>query len=204
MTRLLDFQGSHHLWTPLSVSENSASPLPKLIWKPCPVEIIWYISADCHCRLRKYKTDCESLNNDWQGLKKVLFMFLKNKLFGFCLISLAHMGRWNEVSDVYQKSNWGGTGLFRQEEIFYWWSWSRRGMPHTASVSLGRFRGWAVSSGRRGGFQRTLLRFLSWSFLPQSGTVECRRMSCPPLNCSPDSLPVHIAGQCCKVCRRKC
>ncbi|KAB0393849.1 hypothetical protein E2I00_006559 [Balaenoptera physalus] len=37
-----------------------------------------------------------------------------------------------------------------------------------------------------------------------SGTVECRRMSCPPLNCSPDSLPVHIAGQCCKVCRPKC
>ncbi|KAJ8777702.1 hypothetical protein J1605_014355 [Eschrichtius robustus] len=37
-----------------------------------------------------------------------------------------------------------------------------------------------------------------------SGAVECRRMSCPPLNCSPDSLPVHIAGQCCKVCRPKC
>ncbi|KAL6064433.1 hypothetical protein STEG23_020160, partial [Scotinomys teguina] len=29
-------------------------------------------------------------------------------------------------------------------------------------------------------------------------------MSCPPLNCSPDSLPVHISGQCCKVCRPKC
>ncbi|XP_022418119.2 protein kinase C-binding protein NELL1-like [Delphinapterus leucas] len=38
----------------------------------------------------------------------------------------------------------------------------------------------------------------------KSGAVECRRMSCPPLNCSPDSLPVHIAGQCCKVCRPKC
>ncbi|XP_070129538.1 protein kinase C-binding protein NELL1 isoform X4 [Equus przewalskii] len=38
----------------------------------------------------------------------------------------------------------------------------------------------------------------------KSGAVECRRMSCPPLNCSPDSLPVHVAGQCCKVCRPKC
>ncbi|CAD7671475.1 unnamed protein product [Nyctereutes procyonoides] len=38
----------------------------------------------------------------------------------------------------------------------------------------------------------------------KGGAVECRRMSCPPLNCSPDSLPVHIAGQCCKVCRPKC
>ncbi|XP_076399414.1 protein kinase C-binding protein NELL1 isoform X3 [Peromyscus maniculatus bairdii] len=38
----------------------------------------------------------------------------------------------------------------------------------------------------------------------KSGAVECRRMSCPPLNCSPDSLPVHIPGQCCKVCRPKC
>ncbi|KAM7330769.1 hypothetical protein ACRRTK_009958 [Alexandromys fortis] len=38
----------------------------------------------------------------------------------------------------------------------------------------------------------------------KSGAVECRRMSCPPLNCSPDSLPVHISGQCCKVCRPKC
>ncbi|XP_063112864.1 protein kinase C-binding protein NELL1 isoform X3 [Cavia porcellus] len=38
----------------------------------------------------------------------------------------------------------------------------------------------------------------------KSGVVECRRMSCPPLNCSPDALPVHIAGQCCKVCRPKC
>nr|XP_023415949.1 protein kinase C-binding protein NELL1-like [Cavia porcellus] len=38
----------------------------------------------------------------------------------------------------------------------------------------------------------------------KSGVVECRRMSCPPPNCSPDALPVHIAGQCCKVCRPKC
>nr|XP_054380574.1 protein kinase C-binding protein NELL1-like isoform X6 [Pongo abelii] len=38
----------------------------------------------------------------------------------------------------------------------------------------------------------------------KSGAVECRRMSCPPLSCSPDSLPVHVAGQCCKVCRPKC
>lgn len=51
--------------------------------------------------------------------------------------------------------------------------------------------------------QRTPQRPLSLSFPDQSGAVECRRMSCPPLNCSPDSLPVHIPGQCCKVCRRK-
>ncbi|XP_075783858.1 protein kinase C-binding protein NELL1 isoform X6 [Pelodiscus sinensis] len=38
----------------------------------------------------------------------------------------------------------------------------------------------------------------------KSGVVECRRMSCPPLNCSPDTLPVHIGGQCCKICRSKC
>ncbi|OCT83612.1 hypothetical protein XELAEV_18021754mg [Xenopus laevis] len=38
----------------------------------------------------------------------------------------------------------------------------------------------------------------------KNGAVECRRMLCPPLNCSSDSLPVHIAGQCCKVCRPKC
>ncbi|KAH0620832.1 hypothetical protein JD844_021642 [Phrynosoma platyrhinos] len=37
----------------------------------------------------------------------------------------------------------------------------------------------------------------------KSGVVECRRMACPPLNCSPDGLPVHIAGQCCKVCKCK-
>lgn len=60
---------------------------------------------------------------------------------------------------------------------------------------------WASST--KGTLKGALLRFLSLSFLPQSGAVECRRMSCPPLNCSPDSLPVHIAGQCCKVCRRK-
>ncbi|XP_062823867.1 protein kinase C-binding protein NELL1 isoform X8 [Anolis carolinensis] len=38
----------------------------------------------------------------------------------------------------------------------------------------------------------------------KNGVVECRRMACPPLNCSPDGLPVHIAGQCCKVCKSKC
>uniref|UniRef100_A0A8D0H311 VWFC domain-containing protein n=1 Tax=Sphenodon punctatus TaxID=8508 RepID=A0A8D0H311_SPHPU len=38
----------------------------------------------------------------------------------------------------------------------------------------------------------------------KSGVVECRRMSCPPLNCSPDALPVHVADQCCRVCRPKC
>ncbi|XP_060131185.1 protein kinase C-binding protein NELL1 isoform X2 [Zootoca vivipara] len=38
----------------------------------------------------------------------------------------------------------------------------------------------------------------------KSGVVECRRMACPPLNCSPDRLPVHLAGQCCKLCKSKC
>ncbi|XP_038620449.1 protein kinase C-binding protein NELL1 isoform X5 [Tachyglossus aculeatus] len=38
----------------------------------------------------------------------------------------------------------------------------------------------------------------------KSGVVECRRMACPPLSCSPDFLPVHIGGQCCKACRPKC
>lgn len=38
----------------------------------------------------------------------------------------------------------------------------------------------------------------------KNGAVECRRMLCPPLNCSPEHLPIHIPGQCCKVCRPKC
>ncbi|XP_075044525.1 protein kinase C-binding protein NELL1 isoform X2 [Mixophyes fleayi] len=38
----------------------------------------------------------------------------------------------------------------------------------------------------------------------KNGAVECRRMLCPPLNCSPDFLPVHVPGQCCKICRPKC
>lgn len=35
----------------------------------------------------------------------------------------------------------------------------------------------------------------------QNGAVECRRMFCPPVNCSEDSLPVHVNGTCCKKCR---
>ncbi|XP_064513250.1 protein kinase C-binding protein NELL1 isoform X5 [Pseudopipra pipra] len=38
----------------------------------------------------------------------------------------------------------------------------------------------------------------------KSGVVECRRMSCPPLECPPDALPVHVESQCCKVCKAKC
>ncbi|XP_040528604.1 protein kinase C-binding protein NELL1 isoform X7 [Gallus gallus] len=38
----------------------------------------------------------------------------------------------------------------------------------------------------------------------KSGVVECRRMSCPPLDCPPDALPVHVDSQCCKVCKAKC
>ncbi|XP_063145637.1 protein kinase C-binding protein NELL1 isoform X1 [Candoia aspera] len=38
----------------------------------------------------------------------------------------------------------------------------------------------------------------------KNGVVECRRMACPLLNCSSDGLPVHVTGQCCKVCKSKC
>ncbi|XP_077178142.1 protein kinase C-binding protein NELL1 isoform X5 [Paroedura picta] len=38
----------------------------------------------------------------------------------------------------------------------------------------------------------------------KSGVVECRRIACSPLNCSPDSLPVRVSGQCCKMCKSKC
>ncbi|XP_070813650.1 protein kinase C-binding protein NELL1 [Pituophis catenifer annectens] len=38
----------------------------------------------------------------------------------------------------------------------------------------------------------------------KNGVIECRRMACPLLNCSSDGLPVHITGQCCKVCKSKC
>ncbi|XP_035383802.1 protein kinase C-binding protein NELL1 [Electrophorus electricus] len=37
-----------------------------------------------------------------------------------------------------------------------------------------------------------------------NGIVECRRIFCPPANCSEDQLPVHIDGTCCKMCRPKC
>ncbi|XP_013981708.1 protein kinase C-binding protein NELL1 [Salmo salar] len=37
-----------------------------------------------------------------------------------------------------------------------------------------------------------------------NGVVECRRIFCPPANCSEDSLPVHVVGTCCKKCRPKC
>lgn len=36
------------------------------------------------------------------------------------------------------------------------------------------------------------------------GAVECWRISCPLPGCSPGSLLMHIAGQCCKVCWAKC
>lgn len=26
-------------------------------------------------------------------------------------------------------------------------------------------------------------------------------MSCPPLDCPPDALPVHVESQCCKICK---
>ncbi|KAJ3593373.1 hypothetical protein NHX12_005708 [Muraenolepis orangiensis] len=36
------------------------------------------------------------------------------------------------------------------------------------------------------------------------GVVECRRIFCPPANCSKDALAVHVNGTCCKKCRPKC
>ncbi|TSM20279.1 Protein kinase C-binding protein NELL1 [Bagarius yarrelli] len=38
----------------------------------------------------------------------------------------------------------------------------------------------------------------------RNGTVACRKIFCPPVNCSEDSLPVHFNGTCCKKCRSKC
>lgn len=84
--------------------------------------------------------------------KRCYLCSCKNRLFVFCLISLAHMGRWSEASDVYQKSNWGGTGSCRLEKRLYLWSWGRLGIPHRASVSLMRFLGWAVSVFHKGDF----------------------------------------------------
>lgn len=44
---------------------------------------------------------------------------------------------------------------------------------------------------------------LTQSVLFQNGVVECRRIFCPPANCSQDWLPVHVDGICCKKCRRE-
>ncbi|KAJ3592932.1 hypothetical protein NHX12_005270, partial [Muraenolepis orangiensis] len=38
----------------------------------------------------------------------------------------------------------------------------------------------------------------------KDGVVECRRIFCPPANCSKDALAVHVNGTCCKKCRPKC
>ncbi|XP_071975037.1 protein kinase C-binding protein NELL1 isoform X2 [Engystomops pustulosus] len=38
----------------------------------------------------------------------------------------------------------------------------------------------------------------------KNGAIECRHMMCPPVNCSPEYLPIHVPGQCCKICRPKC
>uniref|UniRef100_A0A8C2W9W8 Neural EGFL like 1 n=1 Tax=Cyclopterus lumpus TaxID=8103 RepID=A0A8C2W9W8_CYCLU len=37
----------------------------------------------------------------------------------------------------------------------------------------------------------------------KNGAVECRRIFCPPANCSEDSVAVHVDGTCCKRCRRE-
>lgn len=136
--------------------------------------------------------------------KRCYLCSCKNRLFVFCLIYLSHIGRWNEASDVYQKSNWGGMGSFGLQKYFICgpgvdWEF----------LTLLPFPWWGFWDERWGSSRRETFKGHFWdsfpcpSFLPQSGTVQCRRMTCPPLSCSPDSLPVHIAGQCCKVCRRK-
>ncbi|MEQ2187995.1 Protein kinase C-binding protein nell1 [Goodea atripinnis] len=38
----------------------------------------------------------------------------------------------------------------------------------------------------------------------KNGVVECRRVFCPPANCSDNMLPVHVDGTCCKTCRPQC
>ncbi|XP_073434408.1 protein kinase C-binding protein NELL1 isoform X4 [Dendrobates tinctorius] len=38
----------------------------------------------------------------------------------------------------------------------------------------------------------------------KNGAIECRHILCPPVNCSPEYLPIHVPGQCCKICRPKC
>ncbi|XP_077143310.1 protein kinase C-binding protein NELL1 isoform X2 [Ranitomeya variabilis] len=38
----------------------------------------------------------------------------------------------------------------------------------------------------------------------KNGAIECRHILCPPVNCSPEYLPIHVPGQCCKMCRPKC
>ncbi|XP_041075267.1 protein kinase C-binding protein NELL1-like [Polyodon spathula] len=38
----------------------------------------------------------------------------------------------------------------------------------------------------------------------KNGVVECRRILCPPANCSAGSLPVHVEGKCCRECRPSC
>ncbi|XP_051885506.1 protein kinase C-binding protein NELL1-like isoform X1 [Pristis pectinata] len=38
----------------------------------------------------------------------------------------------------------------------------------------------------------------------KNGAIECRRVSCPPLNCPADFRPVYRPGKCCKECRPIC
>lgn len=118
--------------------------------------------------------------------KRCYLCSCKNRLFVFCLIYLAHMGRWNEASDVYQKSNWGGTGSFRLEKIYYLWSWSRLGIPCSASVSLVRFLGWAVSFFHTGPFKGYF--WDSFPCLPVLRVVLWNAEGCPaPLSIAPQT-----------------
>lgn len=124
----------------------------------------------------------------------------RNRLFVFSLICLVHMGRWmkpvmfiRKVVEVIQVHlGWRANFISGCGGIW--------GFPtlHCLPKAL-EIRGEVpLQQACSEDTSETSLSFPS-----QSGAVECQRMSCPPLNCSPDSLPVHISGQCCKVCRRK-
>ena len=178
--------------------------------------------------LQKYKTTVSTSTVISGSAKCVTYLLLK---IGFCFlpnlcslmgrmklvmysrqvieVAWFHMG-WRKLSVEWvampfsRRSSWQGLkphllGLLLCQEGSRA-TWEVPGTACTTSVFLVRFLGWNV---RFVLLRSPLLRCLFLPFLPQSGAVECRRMSCPPLNCSPDSLPVHIAGECCKVCRRK-
>ncbi|MBN3274579.1 NEL protein, partial [Polyodon spathula] len=37
-----------------------------------------------------------------------------------------------------------------------------------------------------------------------NGTVQCETLICPPLKCTPDSVPAYVKGACCKQCQPMC
>uniref|UniRef100_A0A4W3J6G3 Neural EGFL like 2 n=1 Tax=Callorhinchus milii TaxID=7868 RepID=A0A4W3J6G3_CALMI len=37
----------------------------------------------------------------------------------------------------------------------------------------------------------------------KNGTAQCKKLICPPENCSPGNAPVYVDGKCCKECQRE-